>query len=578
MPVHDARPDVIIVLTDQERAAPPYEDAALRAWRDTALPARRWFTEHGVTFTRHYTGSLACVPSRPTLFTGQYPDVHGVTQTDGLGKEPDDSAMRWMRPGEVPTLGHWFRAAGYDATYHGKWHLSHADLHDPGTGRSLATNDDDGAVDEIAVNAYLDADALDPFGFSGWIGPEPHGGNQANSGLRRDPLTVDRAVRWLRDRYARRRAGDIDAQRPFLLVASLVNPHDIVLFPAWIRNVPDELGGIDRYGVPPVPAAPTAGDDLLDRPAVQGAYRDTYASGYAPIADGVYDAHADEYRRWYLWFHAEVDRHIDTLRRAVTDGGSDEAVLLLSSDHGELLGAHGGLHQKWFNAYEETVRIPFVVARVGTRATAPRTVDHIATSHVDVLPTLVAITGADPDVIERRLAADFSEVHPLPGRDLTPVIDGGSLGPRPVYLVTRDNILDGDTGASVVARAFGLAADPPPNMRIRVPAGVGTNVEAVVAPQDGRWWKLVRTFDDPATWSEPFVRHASGDGEQRVEPLPDEWELYDLTNDPTESVNRWAGTAASVRDALAAILDHERRRCNPARHTAWPYASRSRRI
>ena len=63
------RPDVIIIMTDEERAAPPYEDAPLKLWRDQALPGQKWFTEHGVSFNRHYTGSLACVPSRPTLFT-----------------------------------------------------------------------------------------------------------------------------------------------------------------------------------------------------------------------------------------------------------------------------------------------------------------------------------------------------------------------------------------------------------------------------------------------------------------------------------------------------------------------------
>ena len=50
MSISGAQPDVIVMLTDQERAAPPYEDASLLAWRDQALPARRWFAEHGVTF------------------------------------------------------------------------------------------------------------------------------------------------------------------------------------------------------------------------------------------------------------------------------------------------------------------------------------------------------------------------------------------------------------------------------------------------------------------------------------------------------------------------------------------------
>src|SRR5690606_4990017 len=146
-PDSGGRPDIVIVMTDEERAIPPYESDDLLAWRDQTLAGRRWFDEHGVTFTRHYTGSLACVPSRPTIFTGHYPDLHGVTQTDGLGKSHDDSRMRWLRRGEVPTLGHWFRAAGYDTHYDGKWHISHADLTDPRTGRPLATNDDDGVVD-----------------------------------------------------------------------------------------------------------------------------------------------------------------------------------------------------------------------------------------------------------------------------------------------------------------------------------------------------------------------------------------------------------------------------------------------
>ena len=163
MPVSDRpglRPDVIVIVTDEERAVPPYEASDVLAWRDRTLAGRRWFDEHGVSFRRHYTGSLACVPSRPTIFTGQYPDLHGVTQTDGIGKTADDSRMRWLRQGEVPTLGNWFRAAGYDTHYDGKWHISHADLIDPATGRPLPTNDDDGVVDPAAVRRYLDADPL----------------------------------------------------------------------------------------------------------------------------------------------------------------------------------------------------------------------------------------------------------------------------------------------------------------------------------------------------------------------------------------------------------------------------------
>lgn len=583
------RPDIVILLTDEERAVPPYESDELLDWRQRTLTGRRWFDEHGVRFERHYTGSLACVPSRPTLFTGQYPDLHGVTQTDGLGKMADDSRMRWLPPGEVPTLGNWFRAAGYDTHYDGKWHISHADLTDPVTGWPLATNDRDGTIDPAAVRAYLDANPLDPYGFSGWVGPEPHGAPLANSGLRRDPLIADRVVAWLEDRYERRRQGDAAAQRPFLIVASFVNPHDVVLFPAWIRNNPIEPSPLDP---PPVPAPPTAGEDLSTKPAAQIAYREAYPTGYglAPVVARAYEANGQRYRDLYYRLHAEVDGPLDRVRTTVTEGGSDRAVLVRTSDHGDLLGAHGGLHQKWFNLYDEATRVPFVVARIGTDATEPSSVS-APTSHVDLVPTLLGAAGIDVAAVSAELRGSLSEVHDLPGRNLMPVVDGSEPvdDRRGVYLMTRDNMLEGDSGASGIARRMKRTTNPPMPLRIQVPAHVASNFEGLVVRVDtddvpgaagaGHLWKLVRTFDDPATWTEPGVRQlastAPGSPAYRTEPLDDQWELYDLTADPIEAVNRWTDPDLhELRAHLRTQLKQERARSVPERNQPWPYATR----
>ena len=579
------RPDIVIVMTDEERAIPPYESPEVLAWRDRVLSGRGWFDEHGVSFIRHYTGSLACVPSRPTIFTGQYPDLHGVTQTDGIGKAYNDSRMRWLRRGEVPTLGNWFRAAGYDTHYDGKWHISHADLEDPDTGESLATNDDDGRVDPAAVKRYLDADPLAPYGFSGWVGPEPHGAGLANSGLRRDPLIAGRVVAWLRDRYARRRAGDPEAQRPFLLVASFVNPHDIVLFPTWALRSPVRPGPLDPPHVPP---APTAEEDLRTKPAAQIAFREAYFSGYGPGAaiQQIYDRNAQRYRDLYYRLHAEVDAPIDRVRRAVIDGSQD-TVLVRTSDHGDLLGAHGGLHQKWFNLYDEATRVPFVIARVGRRTTEPRVVE-APTSHVDLVPTLLGAAGVDVEVVAESLRASFSEVHPLPGRDLMPVVDGAPADDhRAVYLMTRDNMLEGDTGTSGLGRQLGQTSNPPALLRIRIPAHTAANFEGLVvrvgdsaAPggADHRW-KLVRSFDDPSTWTEPGVRQLAANGlggdVYRTSPLDDQWELYDLSVDPAEADNRWGEPGLfEVRGYLRMLLKQSRAESIPERNNPWPYAAR----
>ena len=571
-------PDIVIVMTDEERATPPYESSDVLAWRQRALTGRRWFDEHGVSFGHHYTGSLACVPSRPTIFTGQYPDLHGVTQTDGIGKSYDDSRMRWLRRGEVPTLGNWFRAAGYDTHYDGKWHISHADLTDPATGGPLATNDDDGVVDPAAVQRYLDADPLDSFGFSGWVGPEPHGAGLANSGFRRDPLIADRVVAWLQDRYARRRAGEAGALRPFLLVASFVNPHDIVLFPTWATRSPLAASPLDP---PPVPAAPTADEDLRTKPAAQIAFREAYYSGYgpAPAIEGVYDRGAQRYRDLYYRLHAEVDGPIDRVRRAVTEGGSTDAVLVRTADHGDLLGAHGGLHQKWFNLYDEATRVPFVITRVGSRTTRPRVVT-APTSHVDLLPTLLGAAGIDVTAVAATLSESFSEVHPLPGRDLMSIVDGAPADEgRAVYIMTRDNMLEGDTGASGLGRRLKQTVNPPALLRIRIPAHTAANFEGLVTRVEGHLWKLVRSFDDPGTWTEPGVRHlaANGPGGEvyRTYPLDDQWELYDLTDDPIEAVNRWPDPELhELRARLRMLLKQVRTDAVPERNNPWPYASR----
>ena len=589
------RPDVIILMTDQERAAPPYESDQLSAWRDDTLVGAKWFEDNGVSFRRHYTGSLACVPSRPTLFTGQYPDVHGVSQTNGLGKMEDDSRMRWLRPDEVPTLGHWFRAGGYDTNYVGKWHMTHADLTDPATGDALATHDDEGRLDDAAVQRYLDADVLDEFGFSGWVGPEPHGAAPSQSGMVCDPIYADRAVAWLEDRYARRRDGDEAAQRPFLLVVCFVNPHDIVFAPGWLGRIgPDNPFADDASNPPAVAASPTDDEDLASKPAAQIAFRASYPSTYGPppMVERAYRDNAQAYRDLYYRLHLESDGPLDRVRRAVTDGGSDAAaggaVLVRTSDHGELLGAHGGLHQKWFNLYDEATRVPFTIARTGAASTEARVVADAPTSHVDLVPTLLGAAGIDVAATGEQLRSEFREFHPLPGRDLMPVVDGDPAdSDRRVYAITRDNMPEGDSGASGLARRMGRIEKQPPPLRIQVPAHVAANFESIVSRVSdadasggaGHLWKLVRSFDDPATWTEPGARHLASSGPAgemyRTEPLPDQWELYDLDADPIEAINLWDSTdAAAVFVLLTARLAEERTRAVPERNEPWPYATR----
>jgi arylsulfatase A-like enzyme len=252
-----------------------------------------------------------------------------------------------------------------------------------------------------------------------------------------------------------------------------------------------------------------------------------------------------------------------------------------------MLGSHGGLHQKWYNLYDESTRIPFFIARVGSSPTIARSVA-APSSHVDIVPTLLAAAGIDEAAVAAELRHDFSEVHALPGRDLMPIVDGGGPDPdRAVYLMTRDNILEGDSGASALARRLGRDANPPLPLRMQLPAHTASNFEGIVvavAEQEaaggaGHLWKLVRTFDDPATWTEPGVRHLATNGlggeAYRMSPLDDQWELYDLTDDPIEARNRWSDPELhELRQHLRTQLKQARAGSIPERNRPWPYVSR----
>src|SRR4029079_9915315 len=95
----------------------------------------------------------------------------------------------------------------------------------------------------------------------------------------------------------------------------------------------------------------------------------------------------------------------------------------------------------------------------------------------------------------------------------------------------------------------------------------------------GPLWSLVRPFNDPGTWTEPGVRHLAANGiggeAYRCEPLDDQWELYDLTADPTEASNRWTDHGThQLRQHLRMQLKHVRASSVPERNQPWPYVTR----
>src|SRR5664280_2776071 len=273
------RPNILLIMTDEERYPPSYEPDSVRSFRASQLTARESIRSRGLEFHRHYAGSTACVPSRATLFTGQYPSLHGVTSTDGTAKQNTDPGMHWLDPNSVPTLGDWFRAGGYRTHYRGKWHVSFADITIPGTHEGLKASDD---------------------------------------------------------------------------------------------TVPD------------VPEAPSQADPFTGRPACQEAFKAVWPQMIFETATDL------GYRRLYYYLLKLVDKAIGRILEALDQSGmADETIVVFTSDHGDLLGAHGGLIQKWCNAFDEATRVPLLIAGPGIEP--GRGGVDLPTSHVDLIPTLLGL-------------------------------------------------------------------------------------------------------------------------------------------------------------------------------------------
>ncbi len=563
MLINGKRPNFLLITTDEERYPPVYENPEAKAYRLEHSKAIRRMCSQGMRFTNHYTASTACAPSRASIYTGQYPSLHGVSQTPGIGKSSFDENMFWLEPNTVPTLGNYFRTAGYQTWYHGKWHISYEDIDVPGTQTGLLSNDINGNPFPERIRLYGESNRLDKFGFDGWIGPEPHGALQQNDGTARDPGFADQVCRTLKHLDQQAQQGD---DTPFLLVSSFLNPHDIVLAGQLQASWFPEFQQAQANGtLPKVDKAPTADEPLASKPRCQQDYRYTYPRMYLPQMDN------ETYRQFYYFLMAQVNTHIDKVY-ATLQGTSfaDNTIVVFFSDHGEMLGAHGGLHQKWYNAYQETIHVPFIVSNPILFDGAKES--DVPTSHVDLLPTLLGLADIDQEQARKTLSENHSEARPLVGKDLSELIaNGKKVDDETIYFCTDDNV---EVGEQMNNPVTGVAYNA-----IIQPKHIETVVTRLPKLTGDTLWKYSRYFDNPRFYATSgaistvatnngnllgaLPATGNPDGITTARFIPPEYECYNLNEDPLEEINLMSPVSTKkldkkIHQALEQVLHQQR--------------------
>jgi arylsulfatase A-like enzyme len=581
-------------------------DPTSNAWAQY-FPGFCKLREYAAVFDDHTIAESACIPSRASIMTGQYGPRTGVTQTDGLFKSGDAHGFPWLKAGGAPTVGDYFREIGYSTHYFGKWHVSDPREHTlEGFGFGdweLSWPEPHGSLTNN-MGAYRDyqfADLACSFLRNRALGvPYARISGRVAGNLPMSPVTPtsqpffavcsftnphDIATyptlpRALKPEFPKAERLEQPQFGPGMSVP--------VPLPGTYSAAPQD--GTFRIPMNPLglpqdcaSASPTQDEDLLrnNKPRAQYDYSYKVALGLAAktglsIAEAVggdpdtvlqnaikatlgipipfqlqhdADGAATGFLQYYVYMISMVDRHIHRVLQTLEEVGlREDTVVVFCSDHGEYGAAHGMMIEKWHGAYQEALHVPFLISHkdYNGERDAPKRI-HAQTSHIDILPTLLSIAGADRTQIERA-RRNLSKTHtaaPLPGADLVPVIEAGGgqvIGPdgherKGVLFATDDMITEplppdddphnvqSQRPYAVFAATVELLRTPPaegapPHRHLPELAPGPVPQPAHVRALRSGAWKLVR-YCDP--WS--------------PNPAPDEWELYNLALDPIENIN-----------------------------------------
>ncbi len=355
-------PNILLMMTDQERWPGNLPSTLRRPHMDRLL-------SHAVRFDNTFCAYPLCSPSRSAMFSGLYPHQSGVTQNMifPVGEEPLDPS--------VPHIGSVLASAGYKIGYKGKWDMS------KGPTYYLVNLSDRGRAGD--------------YGYEGHCGDVP----DQEYAHAADDQVVNMACDWIKKQ---------DRNNPWFLTCSIINPHDI----CHPQLKPDQTIR------PDVTLPDSLHDDLKTKPADQLKLRESKLAHFSttlnPNAKPFYKYEERDWKLFLSFYYdliEQTDAYIGRLFRALEDTGMlDNTIIVYTSDHGELGGAHGFSGK--YMGYEEDLHVPLYFYHPALLA------DQVDTmvSNVSIGPTISSLAGVEWPA-------------KVPGRDLSAWLRGED-GPR----------------------------------------------------------------------------------------------------------------------------------------------------
>lgn len=360
--------NILLVTADQWRA----ECLSALGHPCVRTPNLDRLARDGVLFANHWSQATPCGPSRASLLTGMYAFNHRSIANGA----PLDRRHR--------TVAQMLGGLGYDCVLFGYTDTSA----DP---RGL-TPDDPRLRTYEGVAPGFRAELLLPEDAGPWLAhlaERGYGSHTVNALYDRPPLgpapwraedsetafLTDAFLAWLERRPA----------EPWFAHISWIKPH-----PPWLAAEPWH-GLVDRARVPPPVACPGPAHPWLEAHARVGYHG--WPGRHVGQPRRLDPALLREVRAVYYGLVSEIDHHLGRVLGALARRDLlDRTLVVVTSDHGEMLGDHGMLGKSGF--FPQAFRVPLVV-RDPRAGRARNVVVQDFTEHVDIVPTLVEAAGGE---------------------------------------------------------------------------------------------------------------------------------------------------------------------------------------
>ncbi len=454
--------NLIVFLTDQQRA----DTIACDGSKKVYAPNLCKLASESVIFERAYVTQPLCVPSRASLLTGMWPHQTGCTK-NGISLDP-----------HVRTFAELIGDDNYHPAYIGKWQLGDEAKRQRGFRDWISTEGVSDYSRFLALQGYT---------------PDKPDGSFSERLVSQLPLDISKP------RFLQEHACEfIEKHRrdPFVLFVSFVEPHSPYNGPFNLEHSLEDVE-LDATAVAPV------NDNIPLRYKLMREWQEAEAILDRKRLPDLYffGVTLDEYRTMkqrYLGLVTMVDQSIGGILSCLEQAELlDETIVVHTSDHGDMLGAHHLFGKEVM--FEEAVRVPYLV-RLPSQRQGLRVVQPV--SHIDFLPTLLDLLGQPkPDQCA--------------GKSLAPLLHGGTMPPETIFMEWSPNRFKVMKGTKLAPRRT-------------IKRAMNESTRALISPEG---WKLCLRDQDLN-------------------------ELYNLQTDPIEAHNLYhqPDYRAVIEQATRAIL------------------------